>query len=282
MITTLLIVLGLLIPMQVAAENELFSELSSSISSSCISFDYSYRTEVKGTVFTGRGKVTARYPAFRAEGNGFLIVCDGETKWTSDIAAKERAVRQKQQQRASLLAQLKKQEEALAYYRALYIKDGLFDCEMYEGIDTLVKSLKEAGARVGVATSKKENFAVMVLEKLGLYQHLDFVSGFAENRTDKTQVICHAIETYGIDKDKCLMIGDTFYDLQGAQNAGIDAVGILYGFGSKEDMLKFPHVAILETVKDLSDFVLQKVDKLFTVICFIEFHNLIISFFNES
>lgn len=156
---------------------------------------------------------------------------------------------------------LKKQEEALAYYRALYIKDGLFDCEMYEGIDTLVKSLKKAGARVGVATSKKENFAVMVLEKLGLYQHLDFVSGFAENRTDKTQVICHAIETYGIDKDKCLMIGDTFYDLQGAQNAGIDAVGILYGFGSKEDMLKFPHVAILETVKDLSDFVLQKVDK---------------------
>ncbi len=94
MITTLLIVLGLLIPMQVAAENELFSELSSSISSSCVSFDYSYRTEVRGTVFTGKGNVTAMYPAFRAEGNGFLIVCDGETKWTSDISAKEMVIEQ--------------------------------------------------------------------------------------------------------------------------------------------------------------------------------------------
>ena len=57
------------------------------------------------------------------------------------------------------------------------------------------------------------------------------------------------------------MIGDTFYDLEGAQIAGMDAVGVLYGFGTREEMEKYPNVGIVDTVEDLKNFVYPMVDK---------------------
>lgn len=153
------------------------------------------------------------------------------------------------------------QKAALAYYRKLYIDGGIFDNELYEGIDVFAQTLRQLGVKVGVATSKYERFAVEALDKLGMLRHLDFVCGNDVDRTNKCDVIAYALKTYGIAKDKCLMVGDTFYDLQGAEICGIDAVGVLYGFGKREDMQKYPHIAIVETVDDLQKFVLKRVDK---------------------
>lgn len=154
-----------------------------------------------------------------------------------------------------------KQKDALPFYRALYIQDGIYDNEMYTGIDEFAKGLRERDVKVGVATSKYEKYAVEVLKKLGMLQHLDFVSGSETGRVNKCDIINNALEKYKIDKDRCLMIGDTFYDLQGADICGIDAVGVLYGFGEREDMEKYPHIAIVNTVEELKKFVYERVDR---------------------
>ncbi len=154
-----------------------------------------------------------------------------------------------------------KQKEALAYYRALYLKDGIYNNELYEGIDDFARGLKDMGVRVGVATSKYEKYAVEVLRKLGMLDYMDFVSGSEPSKVNKTEIIEYAIMAYNIDRNKCLMIGDTFYDLQGAENCGIDAVGILYGFGIREEMEVYPHLALLNTIEELKEFVYKIVDK---------------------
>lgn len=156
---------------------------------------------------------------------------------------------------------IQKQKDALPYYRALYLDDGIFDNEMYDGIDEFAKELQKCGVKVGVATSKYEKYAVEVLKKLGMLQYLDFVSGSEADRVNKSDIINYALQKQGIDKDKCLMVGDTFYDLQGAEICGIDAVGVLYGFGERKDMETYPHVAILNTVEELKKFVFERVDK---------------------
>lgn len=154
-----------------------------------------------------------------------------------------------------------KQKEALLFYRARYLEDGIYDNEMYEGIDDFAQGLKDMGVKVGVATSKYEKYAVEVLRKLGMYDHVDFVCGSETGRVDKCDIIKYALAAYGIDKEKCLMIGDTFYDLQGAQICGMDAVGVLYGFGTREEMQKYPHIALVDTVAQLKELVYKKVDK---------------------
>ena len=154
-----------------------------------------------------------------------------------------------------------KQQGALLKYRALYNEGGMFDNDMYEGIDDFAQGLRDKGVKVGVATSKLERYAVKVLEKLGMIDHIDFVCGCEADRPTKADVINYALKTQGIDKTKCLMIGDTFYDLEGAQIAGMDAVGVLYGFGTREEMEKYPNIGIVDTVEDLKNFVYPMVDK---------------------
>ncbi|MBE5749201.1 MAG: HAD family hydrolase, partial [Clostridiales bacterium] len=125
--------------------------------------------------------------------------------------------------------QPEKQQGALLRYRELYNAGGMFDNDMYEGIDDFAQGLRDMGVKVGVATSKLEKYAVEVLRKLGMLDHIDFVCGCEADRPTKADVINYALRTQGIDKTKCLMVGDTFYDLEGAQIAGMDAVGVLYG-----------------------------------------------------
>lgn len=154
-----------------------------------------------------------------------------------------------------------KQQGALLKYRELYNAGGMFDNDLYVGIDEFAQGLRDRGIKVGVATSKLEKYAVKVLEKLGMLNHIDFVCGCEADRPTKADVINYALRTQGIDKTKCLMVGDTFYDLEGAEIAGMDAVGVLYGFGTREEMEKFPHVGIVDTVEDLKNFVYPMVDK---------------------
>ncbi len=155
----------------------------------------------------------------------------------------------------------RRQKEALTYYRERYLEDGIYDNEMYDGIDDFAEGLRKMGVTVGVATSKYEKYAVEVLRKLGMLEHVDFVCGSETGRVSKSEIINYALKTYGVDKDKCLMVGDTFYDLQGAEKCGIDAVGILYGFGTREEMEVYPHLALLNTVAELKEFVYKIVDK---------------------
>lgn len=130
-------------------------------------------------------------------------------------------------------------ELALGYYREYFKKKGMFENRVYDGIPELLKRLKENGKTLIVATSKPEAFSVEILRHFGLYDYFDFVAGATmdESRNKKADIIRYALESCGIsEKASAVMIGDREHDMIGARKNGLDALGVLYGYGSYEEL----------------------------------------------
>lgn len=123
------------------------------------------------------------------------------------------------------------------------------------GIADVLHALRGTGKRLLVATSKPEIFARRILERFGLIDAFEFVAGanLDETRTRKHEVIAYALETCGIcEKDSAVMIGDREHDVLGARREGLDCIGVLYGFGSREELLGAGAIALAETVWDVA------------------------------
>ena len=144
--------------------------------------------------------------------------------------------------------------EAIRAYRAYYRAEGVLKYRVYDGIPDLVRRLTEEGKKVWLATSKPYDFAHRILEDAGLLPYFDFVSGatFDVSRNTKDKVIEYALQENGIeDTSRLLMVGDRYHDVLGARAFGIDAVGILYGFGTKEEFIECGATYIASDTDDL-------------------------------
>ena len=144
--------------------------------------------------------------------------------------------------------------EAVAYYRENYQDKGIWENSVYEGIPQLLKDLNALGKRVLVATSKPEVFAKRILEKHDIAKYFEFIAGASmdETRSQKDEVIRYALETCNItDMSEIIMVGDTEFDIIGANKFGMDSVGVLFGYGTKEEMEKEGATYICERVDDL-------------------------------
>lgn len=147
--------------------------------------------------------------------------------------------------------------EAVKYYREYYTEKGIYDNCIYDGLKDVVNVLKEAGKILAVATSKPEPFAKTMIEQLGLTPYFNYVVGMELDggRGTKAEVIRYALEACGIqDKSKVLMIGDREYDVIGASEVGVDSLGILYGYGTREELKKAGATYIVETVEEILNF----------------------------
>ena len=132
-----------------------------------------------------------------------------------------------------------KAAEGVKKYREYFSEKGLFENSVYPGIPELLAKLKEAGKKMVVATSKPEVFSVKIIEHFGLTQYFENVCGslMDESRSKKDQVIEYAIERNGIkDKSKILMVGDRKHDILGAKKVGLKSCGVLFGYGSLEEL----------------------------------------------
>ena len=127
--------------------------------------------------------------------------------------------------------------QALTLYREEYAVTGLKKCRIYDGIETLLRRLKDDGFSLAVATSKPEPYTRTILHNLGIDDVFTFIAGaeFAGTRTDKPAVIAYALESLGVSPADALMIGDRHHDVDGAHAFGMKCVGILWGFGSREE-----------------------------------------------
>lgn len=132
-----------------------------------------------------------------------------------------------------------KSMEAVEYYREYYRKKGIFENLVYEGIEDLLQKLYDAGKNLIVATSKPEVFAVQILEHFNLAGYFTYIAGanLDGTRTDKKEVISYALKACKTaDLSKTVMIGDREHDILGAERAGIASVGVLFGYGSYEEL----------------------------------------------
>ena len=142
---------------------------------------------------------------------------------------------------------------AVEYYREYFAPKGLYENSVYEGIPELLGDLKNAGARLYLATSKPEPYATEIVSHFGLAGYLDglFGSTMTEERTKKEDVIAYALELTGIDKKDVVMIGDRNHDILGAKANGVASVGVLFGYGDRKELSDAGADHIADTVEHL-------------------------------
>lgn len=143
--------------------------------------------------------------------------------------------------------------DAVAYYREYFADRGIFENELYEGVPELLSGLKTAGCGVYLATSKPTVYAKRILEHFGIADHFDGAVGseLDGRRTDKAEVIAHLLELYRLPKENTVMVGDRSFDIIGASSAGIDAVGVSYGYGSREELTEAGASVIVGSPREL-------------------------------
>lgn len=148
------------------------------------------------------------------------------------------------------------EEEAklgVKYYREYFTDTGIFENRVYDGIPETLAALRAAGKTVVMATSKPEDFARRIAERFDLARWFDFIAGslMDETRTSKAEVIAYALESLGAKPEDCLMIGDREHDVLGAAAHGIPCLGVLYGYGSREELLGAGAVGVVEAPEEI-------------------------------
>lgn len=139
-------------------------------------------------------------------------------------------------------------------YREYFADKGLFENEVYDGIEELLLYLVSMGKHLVVATSKPEPYAKQILDHFNLAKYFDHICGsnLDETRSKKGEVIAYALDTCGNpEKTTVVMIGDREHDVAGAKENGLKSCGVLFGFGSREELEKAGADYIVENVKDL-------------------------------
>lgn len=146
---------------------------------------------------------------------------------------------------------------AIKYYREYYSEKGILECTMYEDVLKVLKSLKQKGYKLALATSKPEIYAAQVVKNKGIFPYLDYLG--AATTDEKTRATKEAVIEYVLDlceeKDnsKILMVGDRHFDINGAKSFGLDSVGVTFGYGSLEELVKAGATYVVSSMEELDN-----------------------------
>ena len=145
-------------------------------------------------------------------------------------------------------------EDAIRYYRDYYAREGKFENTPYPGIEALLERLSSEGFRLFVATSKPEALSVEILEHFDMARRFELIAGatFDHSRENKQDVLAYLFDQ-AAGTEKAVLIGDTEFDAAGAAAAGIDCIGVSWGYGIVENMKKAGAKAIADTPEKLYD-----------------------------
>lgn len=127
--------------------------------------------------------------------------------------------------------------QATEHYRVRYRETGWKENRVYTGIPGILKSLKQQGAYIAIASAKPQVFVEKILTYFGLAPYFNKIVGikFETTHADKCDLIAEALPC-GCDKTRAAMIGDRKYDTEAARKMGLHAVGVAYGYGSREEL----------------------------------------------
>lgn len=147
-----------------------------------------------------------------------------------------------------------KAEEAIEKYRERFAAGGgMYENEIYPNVRQTLSELKDKGYILCTASSKPRIFVDKILEHFDIKKYFDFVGGASLDGSvsKKEDVIKLVLQQTGIENSQVLMVGDRKFDLEGARRMNMDAVGVLYGFGSYEELSACKNVALINDITEL-------------------------------
>ena len=161
-----------------------------------------------------------------------------------------------------LLASLKKllgnddlADIALSLYRERFADIGIFENDVYPGIEDTLSLLAKSGHRLFVATSKPGVYAQRIIDHFKMTAYFDRVFGSEMDgtRSDKTELLKYALQTTSVEPFHAIMIGDRSHDMIGARKNKMTAIGVLYGYGTKEELVEAGAHHVCATPQGLLD-----------------------------
>ncbi|WP_105117415.1 HAD family hydrolase [Streptococcus suis] len=149
-------------------------------------------------------------------------------------------------------------QAAVDAFRVYFKEKGMFENQLYEGVIPLLEALTEAGKTLAIATSKPEVFAKQILDYFGIAHYFDIITGASldSSRIRKSDVITYALAQLDYNPQTTIMIGDREHDIQGAQANQLASIGVLYGYGTKQELEEAGATRIAQTVVDLKELLL--------------------------
>ena len=152
-------------------------------------------------------------------------------------------------------------ENVVAKFREYFAETGLLENEVYSRIDEVLTKLNDNEIVMAVATSKVGLYAERILKHFALDEYFAFVSGDEMDgsltKNGKGEIIRIALDAVDPDKKRSpVMIGDRMHDIQGAKDAGIDSIGVTWGYGSREELATAGATWIVDTMEQLCDLLL--------------------------
>lgn len=149
-------------------------------------------------------------------------------------------------------------DEGILVYRERYKPIGIFECKLYPGVRECISQLREQGYLIGVASSKPEKFCKRILEHFDVLSLFDDVVGATEDGSigTKEEVLNEVMRRWAdIPKENMCLIGDTIFDVEGANLVGIPAIGVSFGFGDIDEMMRAGAKGICDRMADLPEMI---------------------------
>lgn len=146
-----------------------------------------------------------------------------------------------------------KADELVKKFRERYTNKGVFESELYNGVKELLISLKKDNIKIGIASSKPQEYIETLLDHFGIKSYFDAICGvsFTADCESKTSIIARCQKELNIAGNECIMVGDKKYDIEGAKANLIDSVGVLWGYGTKFEHIEAGAKFIIEKIEDI-------------------------------
>lgn len=151
-------------------------------------------------------------------------------------------------------------EEAQAFaniFRSKYSSGDVLLARVYDGIYDLLDFLKQNNCKLGVATYKREDYAIGLMKHFGFDKYFDSICGADnENKLTKFDILVNCRNNISNSADNVIMIGDSYHDAQAAEKLGVEFIGVTYGFGFKteQDVNEYPNILCAKTPYEITEF----------------------------
>lgn len=147
--------------------------------------------------------------------------------------------------------------QALETYRRAYRENGYSELvHAFPGAKEMLQTIKASGTKIGIVTSRVESTAKEHLEHYGLLSEVDYIRGATPSSWgSKRELLQAAIEDLGLNEQTlrdCVMIGDRFYDIEGANSVNMDSIAVTYGYGEREELVNCRPTHIVQSIAELT------------------------------
>ncbi len=150
-----------------------------------------------------------------------------------------------------------KANTAIAYYREFYTPKGVYMAKLYDGIESLFSDLYNAGKNLFVISSKPTVFVQKLFAKYNIDKYFKDIAEvrFDNCEISKADLIESVIKKYGLDISDTVMIGDRKFDIDGAKEIGVRSIGVTYGFGSRDELLRHGADFIADSAEEIKKYI---------------------------